>query len=76
MLLFPVYLALMPVPFMLPGACSRLPRSHGCLAQLGYTNTYIIGTLALPTFIFLFYAAIKKGQAEVDEDDARFRSGF
>lgn len=43
--------------------------------QLGYTPTYIIGTLAFPTFIFLFYSAIKKGQAEVEEDDARYRGG-
>lgn len=43
--------------------------------QLGYTATYIIGTLSLPGFIFLFYAAIKKGKAEVEEDDARFGKG-
>ncbi|CAB1116017.1 unnamed protein product [Ectocarpus sp. CCAP 1310/34] len=43
--------------------------------ELGYTATYIIGTLSLPTFIFLFYAAIKKGQAEVEEDDAKFGKG-
>lgn len=43
--------------------------------QLGYTATYIIGTLSLPGFIFLFYAAIKKGQAEVEEDDAKFGKG-
>lgn len=42
------------------------------LPQLGFTTTYIIGTFALPTFIFLFYAAIKKGQAEVEEDDAKY----
>lgn len=49
-------------------SCNLLRRQH----QLGYTPTYVIGTLALPTFIFLFYAAIKKGQAEVEEDDAKF----
>ncbi|CAN0125421.1 unnamed protein product [Pylaiella littoralis] len=43
--------------------------------ELGYTATYIIGTLSLPSFIFLFYAAIKKGKAEVEEDDANFRQG-
>lgn len=43
--------------------------------QLGYTATYIIGTLSLPGFIFLFYAAIKKGKAEVEEDDAKFGKG-
>ncbi|CAM9401712.1 unnamed protein product [Ectocarpus fasciculatus] len=43
--------------------------------ELGYTTTYIIGTLSLPTFIFLFYAAIKKGKAEVEEDDAKFGKG-
>ncbi|CAN0261129.1 unnamed protein product [Ectocarpus sp. 12 AP-2014] len=43
--------------------------------ELGYTATYVIGTLSLPTFIFLFYAAIKKGKAEVEEDDAKFGKG-
>lgn len=43
--------------------------------ELGYTATYIIGTLSLPGFIFLFYAAIKKGKAEVEEDDAKFGKG-
>ncbi|CAM9692037.1 unnamed protein product, partial [Ascophyllum nodosum] len=43
--------------------------------ELGYTPTYIIGTLAFPSFIFLFYSAIKKGQAEVEEDDAKYRGG-
>ncbi|KAG5175576.1 hypothetical protein JKP88DRAFT_347184 [Tribonema minus] len=39
---------------------------------LGYVPTYIIGALSLPGFIFLFYAAIKKGQAEAEEDDDDF----
>eukprot|EP00903_Cladosiphon_okamuranus_P010953 g10345.t1 len=43
--------------------------------ELGYTATYIIGTLSLPGFIFLFYAAIKKGKAEVEEDDAKYGKG-
>eukprot|EP00904_Undaria_pinnatifida_P010423 jgi/Undpi1/6510/HiC_scaffold_20.g08989.m1 len=43
--------------------------------ELGYTTTYIIGALSLPTFVFLFYAAIKKGKAEVEEDDAKFGKG-
>lgn len=50
--------------------------SRRALDQLGYTTTYVIGTLALPTFTFLFYAAVKKGQAEVDEDDARYSRGL
>lgn len=43
--------------------------------QIGYTATYVVGTLSLPGFIFLFYAAIKKGKAEVEEDDAKFGQG-
>ncbi|CAM9125661.1 unnamed protein product [Scytosiphon promiscuus] len=43
--------------------------------EIGYTATYIVGALSLPGFIFLFYAAIKKGKAEVEEDDAKFGQG-
>lgn len=58
-----------PYPnFLLSFARRLLP----VIAQLGYQATYIIGTLSLPTFIFLYYAAIKKGQAEVEEDDAKY----
>jgi hypothetical protein len=38
-------------------------------AQLGYIPTYIIGTLSLPGFLYLFYAAIKKGKAEEEDDE-------
>ncbi|CAM9619561.1 unnamed protein product [Discosporangium mesarthrocarpum] len=41
--------------------------------QLGYPLTYLIGILSLPSFLFLFYAAIKKGQAEAEEEDESFR---
>ncbi|CAM9350427.1 unnamed protein product [Phaeothamnion confervicola] len=36
---------------------------------LGYVPTYAVGVLSLPGFLFLFYAAIKKGQAESEEDE-------
>jgi hypothetical protein len=39
------------------------------ISQLGYVPTYIILVLSLPTFLFLFYAAVKKGQFEAEEDD-------
>lgn len=55
--------------------CFIFAGGRGGAAQLGYTATYIIGTLSLPGFIFLFYAAIKKGKAEVEEDDAKFGKG-
>ncbi|CAM9232406.1 unnamed protein product [Choristocarpus tenellus] len=40
---------------------------------MGYPLTYAVGTLSFPGFLFLFYAAIKKGQAETEEADDPFR---
>jgi hypothetical protein len=43
--------------------------------QFGFAPTAAIVTLGFPVTIFLFYASIKKAQAETEEDDKRFLSG-
>jgi hypothetical protein len=40
-----------------------------CALQFGYLPTYAILALSGPGFLFLFFAAIKKGQAESEEED-------
>lgn len=43
--------------------------------QYGFPVTAAIAAIGLPTCLFLFYAAIKKGIAETEEDDKKFLSG-
>jgi len=42
---------------------------------LGFGPTAAIVALGGPLCIFLFIAAIQKGAAETEEDDAKFMSG-
>jgi hypothetical protein len=39
---------------------------------LGFATTAALAALCLPTAIFVFYAAILKGQAETEQDDQAF----
>jgi hypothetical protein len=39
---------------------------------LGFAPTAALAALCLPAAIFLFYAAILKGQAETEQDDQAF----
>ena len=40
---------------------------------IGFVPALVISVTGIPLCFFLFYAAIKKGQAETDEDDAKFK---
>ena len=58
------------------GACCQI--SSGSIFQLseGAQNVALslgITVVGIPACFFLFYAAIKKGIAETEEDDAQFR---
>mmetsp|Transcript_42254 Transcript_42254/g.61934 ORF Transcript_42254/g.61934 Transcript_42254/m.61934 type:complete len:184 (+) Transcript_42254:81-632(+) len=44
----------------------------GGTPKLGFAITAVIAGLGLPLCLFLFYAAILKGTAETEEDDAKF----
>jgi hypothetical protein len=47
----------------------------GGTPQLGMVGTGAIALLGTPLCIFLFYAAVLKGNAETEEDDKKFLSG-
>ena len=43
--------------------------------QFGFAVTCASAAVGVPLCFFLFYAAIKKGTAETEEDDKRFLGG-
>ena len=55
--------------FFVSGSLFNIIEGQGNPVSLGIT---ILGT---PAFLFLFYAAIKKGEAETLEDDQRYLNG-
>jgi len=70
-----------PSPILLGSSVILAIAGTGSLFQLiggdppnGSAVTASIIVVSLPLCAFLFYAALKKGQAETDADDAEFRS--
>jgi hypothetical protein len=43
--------------------------------QYGSAVTAAIAAVSIPLCLFLFYASVKKAQAETDEDDKEFMKG-
>eukprot|EP00594_Rhizosolenia_setigera_P015663 CAMPEP_0178964086 /NCGR_PEP_ID=MMETSP0789-20121207/15438_1 /TAXON_ID=3005 /ORGANISM="Rhizosolenia setigera, Strain CCMP 1694" /LENGTH=161 /DNA_ID=CAMNT_0020648735 /DNA_START=69 /DNA_END=554 /DNA_ORIENTATION=- len=69
-----------PSPILLASSMVLAIASTGSVFDLIGGNTPAIGfipaaavaVLGLPTCLFLFYAAVKKGMAETEEDDAKY----
>mmetsp|Transcript_38919 Transcript_38919/g.56811 ORF Transcript_38919/g.56811 Transcript_38919/m.56811 type:complete len:186 (+) Transcript_38919:143-700(+) len=72
----------LPSPILLASSMVLAIASIGSLfnlisgqTTLGFAPTVAIVVVGLPTCLFLFYAAIRKGTAETEEDDKKFTSG-
>jgi hypothetical protein len=70
----------LPSPILLAGSMVLAISSTGSIFELsgghpvlGSTPTVIIALLGVPSCFFLFYASIKKGIAETEEDDKAFQ---
>mmetsp|Transcript_22049 Transcript_22049/g.44607 ORF Transcript_22049/g.44607 Transcript_22049/m.44607 type:complete len:188 (-) Transcript_22049:632-1195(-) len=68
-----------PSPILLASSMILAIASIGSIFELGggnpsngFATSAAISALGLPSCLFLFYAAIKKGAAETEEDDKRF----
>jgi hypothetical protein len=70
----------LPSPILLAGSMVLAISSTGSIFELsgghpvlGFIPTAIIAVLGVPSCFFLFYASIKKGIAETEEDDKAFQ---
>jgi hypothetical protein len=57
---------------MQTGSIFELSGGH---PQFGYPATWASAVVGIPMCFLLFYAAVKKGIAETEEDDKKFLGG-
>eukprot|EP00612_Vaucheria_litorea_P007762 CAMPEP_0171479116 /NCGR_PEP_ID=MMETSP0946-20130122/5200_1 /TAXON_ID=109269 /ORGANISM="Vaucheria litorea, Strain CCMP2940" /LENGTH=128 /DNA_ID=CAMNT_0012009919 /DNA_START=18 /DNA_END=401 /DNA_ORIENTATION=+ len=64
----PAYVLLMASTVLAIAFVGCIFEATGPNPVMGYVPTYVVGSASLPAFLFLFYAALKKGKAEEEDD--------